>query len=408
MTKLNSLLSIIAIFLLLPCAFAQKTKKMKFTTSDRDVEIKYRVLKSDLTTLHGAYRYSYQDETMSQGAYNQGQKDGAWEFGSAKSGLVIQSYFKKGIRDSVWTYSQEGKTACVIYYDEGKVDSLHSFYDDGSLHAQLSVDDNGTGSLNRYYETGSLLQSASIDSFALNGDVKLFYPNGQLFQEVIYVDDRPHTTVSTQDSLGNAIDGGNLQDGTGEFLLYLMDESEGPVKTELVTFRNGLKEGLYQNFDRSGKITTEGQYLENAKNGKWTFYAGEGEKESNYEDEEPDSHFNKRSKARLNYNRFSTFTIVEVMPSFPGGIDGLMAFLSANLVYPNEAKDGGAQGTTYVTFVVNEFGEVIDESILRSVHSSIDKEALRVVSIMPPWVPGMQYGIPVKVQYNLPIRMTLR
>ncbi len=102
------------------------------------------------------------------------------------------------------------------------------------------------------------------------------------------------------------------------------------------------------------------------------------------------------------------FTIVEEMPSFPGGDAALMKYLGNSIKYPAIAKDAGIQGTVYVTFVVDEKGNVKDVKVLRSIGGGCDEEAIRVVENMPKWKPGKQRGKPVKVQYNLPIRFTLR
>jgi protein TonB len=102
------------------------------------------------------------------------------------------------------------------------------------------------------------------------------------------------------------------------------------------------------------------------------------------------------------------FTIVEEMPSFPGGEAALMKYLATNIKYPAIAKDAGIQGTVYVTFVVDTDGKVKDVRVLRSIGGGCDEEAIRVVQSMPAWKPGKQRGKSVKVQYNLPIRFTLR
>lgn len=102
------------------------------------------------------------------------------------------------------------------------------------------------------------------------------------------------------------------------------------------------------------------------------------------------------------------FTIVEQMPSFPGGDAALMKYLGSSIKYPAIAKDAGIQGTVFVTFVVNEKGDVKDVKVLRSIGGGCDEEAIRVVKSMPKWSPGKQRGKAVKVQYNLPIKFTLR
>lgn len=102
------------------------------------------------------------------------------------------------------------------------------------------------------------------------------------------------------------------------------------------------------------------------------------------------------------------FTIVEQMPQFPGGESELMKYLGKNTKYPPIAKDAGIQGTVYVTFVVGKDGKVGDARVLRSIGGGCDEEAIRVVENMPDWAPGKQRGKSVPVQYNLPIRFTLR
>lgn len=102
------------------------------------------------------------------------------------------------------------------------------------------------------------------------------------------------------------------------------------------------------------------------------------------------------------------FTIVEEMPSFPGGEEALFKYLGSNIKYPAMARDAGIQGIVYVTFVVKEDGKIADVRVLRGVGGGCDEEAIRVVEKMPNWKPGKQRGKSVRVQYNLPIRFTLR
>jgi protein TonB len=102
------------------------------------------------------------------------------------------------------------------------------------------------------------------------------------------------------------------------------------------------------------------------------------------------------------------FTIVEEMPSFPGGEAELFKYLGKTVKYPPMAQDANITGVVYMTFVVDENGKVKDPKVLRGIGGGCDEEALRVVKNMPNWEPGKQRGKPVRVQYNLPIRFTLR
>lgn len=83
------------------------------------------------------------------------------------------------------------------------------------------------------------------------------------------------------------------------------------------------------------------------------------------------------------------YQIAEVMPEFPNGLDALFNFISDNLKYPSDALEKGMQGRVVVQVVVNEDGSVTQPQILKSISPSLDKEALRIVSIMPKWKPGI-------------------
>ena len=98
------------------------------------------------------------------------------------------------------------------------------------------------------------------------------------------------------------------------------------------------------------------------------------------------------------------FTIVEQQPKFPGEIN---KWLVENIVYPVQAKNNNIQGKVYVSFVVEKDGSVSGVKVLRGADRDLDNEAVRVVSMMPNWTPGMQNGKPVRVQYTVPINFTL-
>lgn len=102
------------------------------------------------------------------------------------------------------------------------------------------------------------------------------------------------------------------------------------------------------------------------------------------------------------------FLIVEEMPSFPGGEAQLVRYLGDNIKYPAIARENGITGTVFVTFVIGPDGQVKDIKILRGIGGGCDEEAVRVVKAMPKWKAGKQRGKPVSVQYNLPIRFTLK
>ena len=98
---------------------------------------------------------------------------------------------------------------------------------------------------------------------------------------------------------------------------------------------------------------------------------------------------------------------VEQPPRFPGGYEALERWKEQHIVYPEEAIERGAQGQVVVRFVILNTGEVVDAEILRSIDPALDKEALRLVSSMPKWTPGMQDGNAVSVRWDEPVTFTL-
>ena len=102
------------------------------------------------------------------------------------------------------------------------------------------------------------------------------------------------------------------------------------------------------------------------------------------------------------------FQVVEEMPEFPGGMGECMKFLGKNIKYPQISADNGVQGRVIVQFVVNKDGSIVDPVVVRGVDPYLDKEALRVISMMPKWKPGKQRGKPVRVKYTVPVMFRLQ
>ncbi len=101
------------------------------------------------------------------------------------------------------------------------------------------------------------------------------------------------------------------------------------------------------------------------------------------------------------------FIRVEQMPEFKGGEEAFMKYLSTSIKYPAIALDAAIEGIVYIEFVIEKDGTITHLNILRSVHPSLDQEAMRVIQDMPAWIPGSQNGKSVRVKFALPIRFRL-
>jgi TonB family protein len=103
----------------------------------------------------------------------------------------------------------------------------------------------------------------------------------------------------------------------------------------------------------------------------------------------------------------TVYTMVELMPSFRGGEMEMYDFLSDNIKYPQEAKETGISGNVIITYVIEKDGSVTGVQVLKDIGGGCGEEAVRVVKAMPKWNPGKQKGIPVRVQFILPIRFSM-
>lgn len=102
------------------------------------------------------------------------------------------------------------------------------------------------------------------------------------------------------------------------------------------------------------------------------------------------------------------FQVVEEMPEFPGGQAECMKWLGKNMKYPQISQENGVQGRVIVQFVVNSDGSIVDAQVVRGVDPYLDKEALRVIGLMPKWKPGKQRGKAVRVKFTLPVMFRLQ
>lgn len=95
------------------------------------------------------------------------------------------------------------------------------------------------------------------------------------------------------------------------------------------------------------------------------------------------------------------YKVVEDFPRFPEG--NVQQYIAWNLHYPEKALKDKVEGKVFVQFVIDTTGKVVEPKVIKSVSPELDAEALRVVSEMPAWKPGMQRGKPVRVSFTLPV-----
>ena len=102
------------------------------------------------------------------------------------------------------------------------------------------------------------------------------------------------------------------------------------------------------------------------------------------------------------------FVVVEQMPSYPGGESELLKSIQDNIRYPEEAKAKGIEGKVVVRFYVNTEGNVEGISVIKGIDPALDAEAIRDVSHLKAFKPGMQGGKAVDVWYMVPVNFALQ
>ncbi|MCI6619405.1 MAG: TonB family protein [Prevotella sp.] len=123
---------------------------------------------------------------------------------------------------------------------------------------------------------------------------------------------------------------------------------------------------------------------------------GEGEaKEANVTEALPQIPVD--GKAPLN------FRVVDKLPEFPGGMVEFMKWLQRNLRYPYLAQQQKIQGKVVVSFIINTDGTIANAKIEKSIDPLLDREALRVVRMMPKWKPGIENDKPCRTLFAIPI-----
>ena len=98
---------------------------------------------------------------------------------------------------------------------------------------------------------------------------------------------------------------------------------------------------------------------------------------------------------------------IAVAGNIGSGKTTLTSLLAKNMKYPAQARRMGVEGSVFVSFVIDKNGNISEPQVIKGISAECDKEAVRVVGLMPPWKPGKQNGKPVKCRFVLPIKFRL-
>ncbi|WP_439183356.1 TonB family protein [Carboxylicivirga taeanensis] len=174
------------------------------------------------------------------------------------------------------------------------------------------------------------------------------------------------------------------------------------------TYRSSLQEkrqGYFEYFYPSGGRRSHGEYKNDKMKGEWKWYREDGSVSSI-------EHY-KRGKLKAftfwdeNGKQLEGEQNIYELAQFVGGPEALANFIATTVVYPPEAQQNGVSGRVFVSFIVNENGFVENVAIERSAHSDLNNEAMRVVKLLPRWIPGRHHNLPSDISFTVPINFVL-
>jgi TonB family protein len=284
-----------------------------------------------------------------------------------KPGVDTIVYFMKVGDYMTYEKNEADFFRVVVKADSGKA-NVADFYLDGkkrneglSLTRGMNFTPVYQGVVTSYYKNGNKQAERKYNNGKLAGDAIEYYSNGNIHTIIRY--DSTAYLKEYRDSTGAVL----AQNGNGHWV----QEPDGfhePMQGEIV---NGKKEGVWTKTNLVGK-QTEVKFI----NGKVPM--------------EP---------FKLQDNMVS--------PMFRGGEKGFSKYLSKTIKYTAVARDYDIQGRSILTFVVEKDGSLSSIQIVSRAGGGLDEEAVRVLKISPPWLPGTEDGKPVRVQYSIPVNFGL-
>lgn len=211
--------------------------------------------------------------------------------------------------------------------------------------------------------------------------------------------------------------------------IYKTFYENGKVKSEEI-YKNGVKAGICKYYYENGQLQLEGYYNSyNQADGTFTSYYKSGKVESvcTYKDGQKHGVFKQyfedgRLKTEIKFEngelsitdeeieerrKSNSYAELDQKPQFKGGEGAMLRFIGANLKYPTVAVDNNLQGTVTVRFVVSNTGDIKNVEVVKGFHILCEKEAVRIVKMMPKWIPAKHKGQNVSVYYSLPIKFRL-
>ena len=298
----------------------------------------------------------------------------------AKHGLAkhdSSAYYMRDRFDLAYNKEDAKFLRLIIKGDSGLFE-IQDYYLDGKLHflaysynQTINFELGADGKYVEYYPTGTKKLERSYIKGNLVGETNAYYPNGKLYYvKTIKMDSIYLTTC--YDTTGKILS----DKGNGFWINYLDDnfkiKLEGPVvngRENGIWKLNHIRDTAYSEITfKDGKVISGSEFL-----------TGQSQ---------------------------SVFRL-DKQPGFPGGQSGFGEYLKHTLRYPQYAREHNIQGKVILTFTVEKDGRLTGILIKSSPDKSLSEEAVRVMENSPLWIPAIQDGRAIRIQYSVPLNFAL-
>jgi TonB family protein len=322
------------------------------------------------------------------------------------------------------------------------VDGIQTNYRlDGSIEKEQLIKDDQQLHLTCFYPDGKKQSVSSGDEKTLNGEYRMWYPNGQLWFFGNYKNNLKDGEFQQFDEGGTIIHKGIYSEGTlksGDAVVpdivyknpeiiakfingdeafdeWLKSRSASISKLKSDSVEMDINLNLVINkagkISKIAKVSTSNPKIVEAIGTVFSDFSGyiPATVENIPVDSELNLHLmlSKDGLKSFSEKPSDVYLNVDQMPVFPGGLKAMRVFLAMNVKYPKQAIQNKIHGKVYVNFVVDELGDVTNVKIIKGASWILEDEALRVIKLMPKWEPGRMEGKAVKVSYTVPINFNM-
>lgn len=322
------------------------------------------------------------------------------------------------------------------------VDGIQTNYRlDGSIEKEQLIRDDQMLGLTCFYPDGKKHSVSSGDEKTLNGEYRMWYPNGQLWFFGNYKNNLKNGEFQQFDESGAIVYKGIYNEGrldSGEAVVPDVVYKNPEIIAKFINGEEAFEEWLNSRSSSINELKSVGEVMDINLNlvvdkvGRITkivkvstsnpkiveaietvFSDFPGYTPATVENISVDSELNlhlmlsKDGLKSFSEKPSDVYLNVDQMPIFPGGLKAMRVFLAMNVKYPREAIQSKIHGKVYVNFVVDELGDVTKVKIIKGASKVLDEEAIRVINLMPKWEPGRMEGKAVKVSYTVPINFNM-